>query len=99
MKSTSRSQGNNFSPVFDNGFGCDFCKKPCAGWVEVKLPNRDLGGYRGIEVFMVCADHMALGSPVYPDRTTTGSGLVATDVPMQELDTPSRPVNQRKKKL
>lgn len=56
----------DYRSVPSNGFPCDFCEGEPVGWVRVRLPNRSTGGVRGVEVFMVCVDHIGLGEPVYP---------------------------------
>lgn len=56
-----------FVPVNGNGFGCDLCgEKRVVGWTRVSLPDRSLGGSRGVKVYMVCIDHLTLGDVVYP---------------------------------
>lgn len=53
--------------VSGNGFGCDLCDNvKVVGWVQITLPDRSLGNWRDNPIFMVCAEHIKLGVPVFP---------------------------------
>lgn len=58
-----------------NGFSCDFadCPQEPVGWTRVQPHDRSQGGFRVGEVYMACAAHIEVGTPVFPKRVEPNS--------------------------